>query len=1568
MAGWDWASTPIGGPEAWPASLRSVVRILLTSRFSMWMGWGQELTFFYNDTYQRDTLRAKHPWALGRPASEVWAEIWHDIGPRIDSVLHSGIATWDEGLLLFLERSGYPEETYHTFSYSPLGDENGKIMGILCVVTEDTDRVLSERRMATLCELASAVAATRTKGDVIAAVQRQLSCNREDLPFTLSYLCDEDGTARLACTTGIEQGTPAAPDVIELDDQDGLWPVSQVGHGHTVVIDDLADRFPQLPVGAWTQPPTKAAAVALPAAPGQGSATGFIVVGLNPYRPFDDRYRGFIELLANQIASGLVNAGIYEAERRRAEALAELDRAKTDFFSNVSHELRTPLTLIMGPVEELRAAPQLDEARVRAELEVVRRNGLRLGKLVNTLLEFSRLQADRVQARFEPVDLAAFTAELASVFRSAVEQAGLDYVVDCPSLPEPVFVDRDMWEMVVLNLLSNALKFTFGGTITVTVRRTDGCAVLTVADTGTGIPTRELPRLFERFHRVERARARSGEGSGIGLAMVRELLSLHGGTVTADSAEGRGTVFTVTVPLGHAHLPTDQVMTLSPAGTAAGVMVSAAAEPFVTEALRWLPGTDEGPEQRPGVPTVGSVDPLGAFGRVLVADDNADMREYLHRLLSPRYDVEVVGDGKTALAAALAEPPELVLCDVMMPGLDGRELLAALRGDSRTARVPVLLLSARAGQEAAVEGLAAGADDYLVKPFAAQELMARVGAHVQLGRVRREAEQRFTAMADLAPTLIWVADPNGARTFLNAGWYRFTGRDCTAELGEGWREGLHPQDRQRYVEMVAAATAARQPWEIEYRLRRADGSYHWLLEHAVPVGTGDGFAGHVGSCTDINARYRETERQTLLAQVGAALDDAALEGEAGVEQRCGRLARLMVEMRLADLCTVRRVDDDGRLVPCGVAAIDPEAQAALVGVGETPWGRQIVATRRVMLVNDTVMDWPGEAGLTDSERAEPARRVAVHSGFGVPLTARGRVLGVLGLGRRADSPPFTADDQKLVEEVAARAGLALDNAVLLAEERATAARLAVLQQATAELSAAITPGQVASAVRAHVGELLHPRQIAVFELDVAAQTLTALALTDTDTDAKSQWATVGLHTSVPVAAAVRAQQAVWLEDVSELHDDPAMAEVMTGRGLGAVYALPLVAGGQPVGALGVGFTQPRRLSPDERAALLALAEQCAQALDRARLYRTEHRIAETLQRSLLPQQLPQLQRLALAARYLPGAEGVQAGGDWYDVIELDSHRIAITVGDVVGQGPAAAAVMGQLRTVLTGALWQGRTPAAALELLDEFAAWIPGARASTAACLILDWSTGHVCWARAGHPPPLLVVNGEPRYLDGQGHGPVLGVAGRPPFTEGVAVIGAGATLILYTDGLVERRGEVVDEGLARLATAATRHATATPNALLDHLVQDMVEQGTYSDDVAVIAARLLPATLSQRLPARPVELSAVRRAVRAWAATAGLSEEWTEDLQLALGEAAANAVEHAYCGQTPGEFDYSITRATDGTLEVQVQDFGIWRPEPADNHHRGRGLGLIRTLADDVVVDTTAHGTTVRFRMTTRR
>jgi signal transduction histidine kinase len=752
-----WELTPLGPVEAWPAGLRSAVRIVLTSRFSMWMGWGDDLTFLYNDAYRIDTLGVKHPRVLGGPTRETWSEIWSEIGPRIAAVLADGRATWDEGLLLILERNDYREETYHTFSYSPLHDDDGRVRGVLCVVIEETGRLISERRVGLLGKLAFETAGARTHAEVLAGFERSLAVDSRDLPFTLTYLFDEAGTtARLVSRTGFATA-PAADDVALDVDQPAPPFGGAAGRGQAPVVAvapwplrevletgrpiDVPLTGAAWPHGPWALAPTRAVAMPI-GQQGQARPAGVLIAGLNPHRIFDGPYREFISLVIGQLAAGLASAHAYEQERRRAEALSELDRAKTAFFSNVSHEFRTPLTLMLGPLSGLLGDPDVAPG-TRDELAMVHRNGLRLLKLVNTMLDFSRIEAGRTTARFVPTDLAQLTSDLASVFRAATDKAGLRLIVSCPPLGAPVRVDRDMWEKIVLNLVSNAFKFTLEGEIEVALARVDDRVELSVRDSGRGIPDAELPHVFERFYRVEGTVGRTHEGTGIGLALVQELVRLHSGSISVTSELGRGTELTVSIPIDAGHGEAAEL-----AAPAAGHGAEATA--FVEEAMRWLPDAGN---------SVAPVGPATPRERLVIADDNADMRDYLRRLLGQRWDVETVANGRQALDAIRRRLPDLVITDVMMPELDGLGLIAELRADDALRELPVIMLSARAGEEARVEGLRAGATDYLGKPFASRELLARVETQL-LRAAKRSAEQdearRLAAIFEQAPMAIAI--------------------------------------------------------------------------------------------------------------------------------------------------------------------------------------------------------------------------------------------------------------------------------------------------------------------------------------------------------------------------------------------------------------------------------------------------------------------------------------------------------------------------------------------------------------------------------------------------------------------------------------------------------------------------------------------------------------------------------------------------------------------------------------------------------------------------------------------
>ncbi|HEV7438100.1 MAG TPA: ATP-binding protein, partial [Methylobacterium sp.] len=653
-----------------------------------------------------------------------------------------------------------------------------------------------------------------------------------------------------------------------------------------VAIADLGPAFAGLPSGPWDRPPSHVLILPI-AQQGQSRPAGLFVAGLNPYRPLDESYRGFLDLFAGQIATGLANANAYEQERRRVEALAEIDRQKTVFFSNVSHEFRTPLTLMLGPLEEVigksDAEVMPDNRRL---IEVAHRNGLRLLKLVNALLDFSRIEAGRAQAVFEATELGTYTAELASSFRSATERAALTLDVACAPLAEPVFVDREMWEKIVLNLISNAFKFTLEGGIRVAVTAGNGRACLSVSDTGTGIAEAELPRLFERFHRVAGAQGRSFEGSGIGLALVQELTHLHGGSVSVESRPGAGSTFRVELPLGSDHLPPDRIHA---ARTHASTATRSQA--FVEEATRWL--ANAGSEaiattEEAAIPTAGerAGDPA-RVERVLLADDNADMRDYVGRLLTARgYVVESVADGASALAAARAAPPDLVLSDVMMPGLDGFGLLAAVRADPTLRAVPVILLSARAGEEAQIEGVGAGADDYLTKPFSARELLARIESNLKLARARREAADVLRQLNEsleaqvaertrerdrmwrLSKDIMLIAGFDGVIQAVNPAWTEVLGWEAQDLMGSRFIDYVHPDERQRTIEETRRLRDGAATPRFENRYRHKDGSYRILSWTAVPS---EGHLHAVGRDVteqrDLEDAFRQAQKMEAVGQL-----------------------------------------------------------------------------------------------------------------------------------------------------------------------------------------------------------------------------------------------------------------------------------------------------------------------------------------------------------------------------------------------------------------------------------------------------------------------------------------------------------------------------------------------------------------------------------------------------------------------------------------------------------------------------------------------------------------------------
>jgi len=737
----EWSATPLGVIATWPPSLRTAVSLVLNSNFPISLAWGPQHIQIYNDGYW-PICAGKHPTSMGQDFSECWASAFPVIGDAFRSAL-AGKTAFLEDQRMFLDRLGYLEETFFTFSFSPIRDEHGAVAGLFHPATETTSKMVGQRRIRLIRDLTAIGLQAQPLDEALQHAARTLAGGELDVPFALFYLLDEERhTARLAAQAGLPAGGIASPAMLELTRDAAGWPLAQVAAtGMAVMVNDVIERFPTLVCGPYPEAMASAHVLAI-TQPGHARPIGMMVVGMSTRLPMNDAYASFLELLGTTVNGVVASALAAEEERRQIEAMAEIDRAKTAFFTNVSHEFRTPLTLMLGPLEEElaeRTAPL--PAPRRERIEEAHRNSLRLLKLVNTLLDFSLIEAGRTTAHFQATDLAESTTALASMFRTAIEQAGLTLTVDCPPLPEAIFVDRDMWEKIVLNLLSNAFKHTFAGGIRIALRWCGDHIELDVADSGTGIPAEALEHLFERFYRVQGAHARTHEGSGIGLALIQELVRFHGGTVRVSSEPGKGSTFTVSLMSGHAHLSDANIIEATEP-----VAHAQRAEAFVEEVLQW---SDAGP-----VADAASAGVPGEAGagrpRILWADDNADMRHYVSRLLGEHYDVTAVANGAEAVAMAQETLPDLVLTDIMMPELDGYGVLRELRADARTRHIPVILLSARAGEEEAIGGLDMGADDYLVKPFAARELLARVRTHLELARLRSEWAADKTRADDLA--------------------------------------------------------------------------------------------------------------------------------------------------------------------------------------------------------------------------------------------------------------------------------------------------------------------------------------------------------------------------------------------------------------------------------------------------------------------------------------------------------------------------------------------------------------------------------------------------------------------------------------------------------------------------------------------------------------------------------------------------------------------------------------------------------------------------------------------------
>jgi PAS domain S-box-containing protein len=1228
----DWGATPLGPVLGWPASLRAVVTAALHSRFPTCLFCGPEFVQVYNDAWTT-VLGRHHAQAAGTPAAVGAPQLWASLGGPCRRVVQAGQSGFIENQLLEVRRHGFVEEAYFTISHSPVHDEQGRVQGVMTVAAETSERVLGERRLSMLRALAATGSGADTAAAACEKVAQVLAEAPRDLPFALVYVVDAGGVrATLCASAGLRAGSPAAPHAVDLYQAAAVWPLGRiVRQGTPLVLGDLGTRLRAFHAGPWAEPPARA--MLLPLRIGQPEVGAVLVAGLSPRLVLDDAYRTFIEMAAQQVASNMAEARLREQDRERLARLAELDRAKTEFFSNVSHEFRTPLTLILAPLEDLLAARDEVSQPLRRELEIASRNAARLLGLVDTLLDFSQIEAGRLRARCEPVDLAALTRDIASLFRSAIERAGLRLLVDCPPLAQPVRVDRGMWERIVSNLLSNALKFTFDGTIAVRLRQLPQHAELEVSDSGVGIPAEELPRVFQRFHRVRGVRARTDEGAGIGLALVDELARLHHGRVRVRSVEGQGTTFSLWLPLNAPQRPGQAD------SDADGSQDHAVARQLAHEAGRWTePAAHAPPPAEVAESMLGPATSQAAAtlpgGRVLVVDDNADMRDYLVRTLGALWRVDAAADGRQALRLARELRPDLILADVMMPVLDGFGLLRELRTDGALKGTPVILVTARTHEQAAIEGLLAGAGDYIAKPFSSRELVARVGAQLQLARVRRQGERQVRELLGLMPVGVYACDRDGRFGYWNPRAIELWGATPQAD-DHHWAllgaprvlttagEPLRPEDSP----MGQVLRSGEPVHDRELILLRPDGTTVDILVNIRPIrDVGGAVAGAVSAFLDVTERKRaERSLQTLNEQLEQRVAERTAAVQASEAQLAADLAgmRRLYELnaRLAgqddlgaalqeivaasnefagtDLGCIQLVSDDGQRLEMaashGREPGDPLLRRFLHDACD--------AARRArsrVVIEDVARD-PGLAGTPPAQAALAA---GIHAAQATPMLSRaGELVGVLGNQFRHPHRP-SQDQLRRIDLLAWLAAGLVERHKAAAALRVSEARHAYLLQLSDRLRAVEDPEQMQAIAAATLGEHLG-----------ADRVLYAQVLEEGEAEAievRQQYLRPGMAAfsdrlptrvfSPRLLAELRAGHTVVVADLAnEPRLEPGLLETYAGLlGIQAYLSVPLLRNGRLVAALTAHQAVARNWTAQDVALAQETAERTWAAVERAR--------------------------------------------------------------------------------------------------------------------------------------------------------------------------------------------------------------------------------------------------------------------------------------------------------------------------------------------------------------------------------
>ncbi len=737
----DWSASPLGPIRDWPRALKMTLSLALRNKFPVAICWGPDFISLYNDAMHA-VIGEEGTARLGRPLSKT-EENWAQLEPIFRRVIdHNETVYWEKNLWLSV-RHGFEREAYFTTSFSPIAESEDKPLGVMITATENTNDVLYERRNKTLQSLSLIVPDIGETEGCREAVQI-LEQNPYDIPFAALYVFDSARSqAELRGCAGIQPGTPVSVPFFPL--VGAIGPVAGALNSGRPEVLDIGYQLGPLPSGAWKIPPQQIVVLPLRSLRDR-EPIGALLAGVNPHRRMDAGYRTFFEIVSRNISVMLIRARGIERER---ELLHEKDRqtkawaALADYAAN---EFRTPLTVLLGLLDQLQPS-YAEKNPYGRKFALARRNAFRVSHLVDSLMELIEMQSGRVRPVFEPIDLATSTDELVKAFSSGLERRNITFVIDCPPLEESVYVDRRMWDRVILGLLVHSVQRTHHGEIGVSVRKMGAWIEVTIWDTGEGIPASELSHIFEPFPPQHLASTRSRAG----LAVAQHFAAAHGGRITVESEPGKGCKFTVSIPRGHAHLDPQRLVD-HPSDPHGSFM---ALHAYLEEAARWTPElplqswlTEEAPvtsdsewHQRTLL--------RAERRRILVAAGDRDLRQYLSSVVSELYQVDVAEDSESALRMLALSKPDVLVADMDLQSGDGLSVVRAVRAAAATSALPVVLISPNVSEESRLRAFAAGANDFLVKPFSAPELLVRLESQITLAETqRRLGESARAALQD----------------------------------------------------------------------------------------------------------------------------------------------------------------------------------------------------------------------------------------------------------------------------------------------------------------------------------------------------------------------------------------------------------------------------------------------------------------------------------------------------------------------------------------------------------------------------------------------------------------------------------------------------------------------------------------------------------------------------------------------------------------------------------------------------------------------------------------------------